>query len=116
MRIAAMVIFVLGFSGGALSFNAYRAWARSHSEGSRRAGFDNMLDQLQLNDDQKAQVHQILGETRQQLQALRQEQEPRVNEIRKQTDERLQKVLSPEQWKKFQQRREESRGRRRGRD
>ena len=116
MRIAAMLIFVLGFSAGALAFNAYRAWARSHSEANRRGGFDNMLDQLQLNDDQKTQVHQILGETRQQLQALRQEQEPRVNEIRKQTDERLQKVLSPEQWKRFQQRRDEMRSRRRGRD
>ena len=114
VRIAAMIIFVLGFSAGALAFNAYRAWARSRVE-NRRASFDEMLDQLKLNDQQKSQVHQILTETRQQLQALRKESEPRFNEIRQKTDERLQQVLSPEQWKEFQQRREEMRNRRRRR-
>lgn len=113
MRIAALIIFVLGFSAGALAFNAYRSWSRNRVE-SRRTGFDEMLDSLQLSADQKTQVHQILGETRQQLQALRKESEPRVNEIRQRTDERLQKVLTPEQWSQFQQRRDEMR-RRRGR-
>ena len=111
MRVAALVIFVLGFSAGALAFTAYRAWSRSHAE-VRREGFDNMLDQLQLNSDQKGQVHQILMETRQQLQSLRKESEPRFAEIRQRTDERLQRVLTPEQWTKFQQRRDEMRGRR----
>jgi len=51
------------------------------------------------------------------LQTLRNESEPQVNEIRKQTDERLQRVLSPEQWARFQQEREEQRNRgRRGRE
>lgn len=115
VRIAALVIFVLGFSAGALAFNAYRAWTRNRSEAVRRNGFDEMLDQLQLNEDQKTQVHQILTDTRQQLQALRKESEPRFDEIRQRTDERLQKVLTPDQWKKFQQQREEMRSRRRGR-
>jgi len=111
MRIAALVIFVLGFSAGALAFTAYRAWSRSHAE-VRGNGFDEMLDQLQLNSDQKTQVHQILSDTRQQLQALRKESEPKFAEIRQRTDERLQKVLTPEQWTKFQQRRDEMRARR----
>ena len=76
-----------------------------------------MLDNLQLNNEQKTQVHQILDETRQQLQAIRKESEPRVVEIRKQADERLQKVLTPEQWTKFQAERDKFRGRgRRGRE
>jgi Spy/CpxP family protein refolding chaperone len=76
-----------------------------------------MLDSLQLSADQKTQVHQILGDTRQQLQALRKESEPRVSEIRRQTDERLQKVLTADQWKQFQQERDKLRGReRRGRE
>ena len=114
VRIAALIIFVLGFSAGALAFNAYRGWSRTRAE-NRRASFDEMLDQLKLNEAQKSQVHQILTETRQQLQALRKESEPRFNEIRQKTDERLQQVLSPEQWKEFQQRREEMRNRRRRR-
>jgi Spy/CpxP family protein refolding chaperone len=111
MRIAALIIFVLGFSAGALAYNAYRAWSRNRVEAGRN-GFDQMLDRLQLTAEQKAQVHQILAETREQLQALRKESEPRVNEIRQRTDERLQKVLTPEQWTQFQQKRDEMRRRR----
>jgi Spy/CpxP family protein refolding chaperone len=112
LRVAAIIIFLLGFTAGALAFNAYRTWSRGHSEQSRRGEFDDMLDRLQLTPDQKTQVHQILSETREQLQTLRKEGEPRVNEIRQRTDERLQKVLTPEQWKQFQQQRDERRNRR----
>jgi Spy/CpxP family protein refolding chaperone len=116
VRIAALVIFVLGFAAGALALNGYKRWSRSSDEASRQDRFEKMLDSLQLNADQKTQVHQILSETRQQLQTLKKESEPRVEEIRRQTDERLQKVLTPDQWKQFQQEREKMRGRdRRGR-
>jgi Spy/CpxP family protein refolding chaperone len=116
VRVAAIVIFLLGFAAGALTLNAYKRWGRSSAEASRQAQFERMLDALQLNADQKTQVHQILNDTREQLQALRKESEPRVSEIRRQTDERLQKVLTPDQWKQFQQERDKMRGRgRRGR-
>ncbi len=117
VRVAAIVIFLLGFAAGALALNGYKRWGRSSAETSRHARFERMLDSLQLNVDQKTQVHQILGDTRQQLQALRKESEPRVSEIRRQTDERLQKILTPDQWKQFQQERDKMRGReRRGRE
>lgn len=117
VRVAAIVIFLLGFAAGALALNAYQRWNRSGAEASRRNGFEHMLDTLQLNADQKTQVHQILGDTRQQLQALRKESEPRVAEIRQQADEKLQKVLTPQQWTQFQQERDKMRGRgRRGRE
>jgi Spy/CpxP family protein refolding chaperone len=70
---------------------------------------------LNLNADQKTKVEQILGDTREQLRALRRESEPRVNDIRRQADERLQQVLTPEQWQQFQSIRNEGRGRRGGR-
>jgi Spy/CpxP family protein refolding chaperone len=115
VRAAAVVIFVLGFAAGSLALNVYKRWARP-GESLRQNRFERMLDELQLNADQKTQVHQILGDTRTQLQAIRKESEPRVAEIRRQADERLQKVLTPEQWKKFQQEREamRNRGRRGG--
>jgi len=117
VRLAAIVIFLLGFAAGALTLNAYKRWSRSGVEASRQDRFERMLDTLQLNADQKTQIHQILDDTRDQLQALKKESEPRVNEIRQQTDERLQKVLTPDQWKQFQQERDKLRGRgRRGRE
>jgi Spy/CpxP family protein refolding chaperone len=110
VRIAAAIIFVLGFTAGALAFNAYQRWARGEA---RNGGdrFERMLDRLQLNADQKTHVHQILADARGQLREVRQQSEPRFNEIRQQTDQRLQKVLSPEQWQQFQQERDKMRGR-----
>ena len=116
VRVAALLIFVLGVAAGALALNGYQRWSRSRAEGTRQQRFERMLDRLQLNADQKTQVHQILSETREQLQSLRKESEPRFDAIRQQADERLQKVLTPDQWKQFQQEREAMRGReRRGR-
>ena len=115
VRLAVILIFVLGFAAGALALNGYRRWGRG-AEGNR-GGFQSMLNRLQLTDQQKPQVEQILNETREQLQSLRKESEPRVAEIRRLADERLQKVLTAEQWKQFQEEREKRRGRgRRGRD
>ena len=114
LRVAALIIFVLGFTAGALALNVYRRWQPGRAEVGRRERFEQMLDRLQLTAEQKSQVHQILGDTRAQLQAVRKETEPRYDEIRRQADEKLQKVLSPEQWKQFQQERETFRRRGRG--
>jgi Spy/CpxP family protein refolding chaperone len=115
VRLAAILIFLLGFAAGALALNAYKRWSRG-DVASRQERFERMLDSLQLTADQKTQVNQILSDTRSQLQALRKESEPRVGEIRRQADERLQKVLTPDQWKQFEQERDKLRSRdRRGR-
>ena len=111
VRVAALLVFVLGFAAGALAFSAYRNWSRTRAEGTRHERFERMLDRLQLTNEQKTEVHKILTETREQLQALRKESEPRFDTIRQQADERLQKVLTPEQWKQFQEEREKTRGR-----
>lgn len=109
VRLAALLIFVLGFAAGALALNLYRGWTRRPSPENR---LERMATRLQLNDDQKTKVQQIFSDTRQQLQNLRKESEPRVNEIRQQADQRLQQVLNAEQWQQFQQMRNEGRGRR----
>ena len=116
VRVAALVIFVIGFAAGALALNVYKRWERTSAGTSRQDRFEKMLDRLNLNADQKTQVHQILSDTRGQLQTLRKESEPRFEEIRRQADERLQKVLTPEQWQQFQKERSEMRGRGRRRD
>ena len=113
VRAAALAIFVLGFAAGALAPAAYRAWTRP-VRGDR---IERLAERLKLSAGQKEQVRQVFGETRTQLEALRRESEPRIAEIRRQADERLQRALTPEQWRQLQQEREESRGgRRRGRE
>jgi len=108
VRGAAAIIFVLGLTAGALAFNAYQRWSRARAGGDH---FEQMLDRLQLNADQKTQVHQILADAKTQFLEVRKQTEPRFDEIRRQSDERLQKVLSGDQWQQFQQEREKMRGR-----
>lgn len=117
VRLATLIVFVLGFAAGALATNAYHGWSKTRPSGSRHERFEQMLNRLQLTNEQSTEVHKILSETREQLDALRKESEPRFSAIRQQADERLQKVLTPEQWKQFQQERDSMRrrGGRRGR-
>ena len=110
VRIAAVIIFVLGFTAGILALNVYRGWTRG-GQGNR---IDELADRLQLTADQKTKVQEIFSDTREQLRAARQEMEPRMAEIRRQADGRLQTVLTPEQWQKFQRLREERQRRGRG--
>ena len=84
IRAAVLAIFLLGFLAGALTLTVY------HNQ--RMAS---------------------LSETRQKFIELRQQSEPRFDEIRKLTNERLQAVLTPEQWEQWQQMTSEMRQRRR---
>jgi len=111
VRVIAAIIFALGFTTGILAVNLYRSLARNMAPRDR---FEQLSDRLQLNADQKTKVQQIFSDTREQLKGLRKESEPKVTDIRRQADEKLQQVLTPEQWKKFQAMQEEMR-RRRGR-
>ena len=110
VRIAAVIIFVLGFTAGILALNVYRGLARG-GQGNR---IDELAERLQLNAEQKTKVQAIFSDTREQLRAARQEMEPRMAEIRRQADGRLQTVLTPEQWEKFQRLRDERQRRGRG--
>ncbi len=112
VRVAAVVIFLLGFTAGILALNVYRGLARSAAPRDR---FEQLSERLNLSADQKTKVQQIFGESREQLRALRKESEPRVTDIRKQADEKLQQILNAEQWKQFQSIRDEMRQRRGGR-
>lgn len=98
VRVAAVIIFVLGFTAGILALNVYRGVVRSGGGPGNR--FDNMAERLNLTADQKTKVQEIFSDTREQIRTVRQ-----------QTDGRLQTVLTPEQWQQFQKLRDERGGR-----
>jgi Spy/CpxP family protein refolding chaperone len=102
VRLAVLILFVVGFMAGALAMNIYRARHGSPRAGGR-GGFEQMLDRLNLTQDQRTQVSDIFEDARKQLGELRKDSEPKFREVRKNTDERLQSVLTPEQWDQFQQ-------------
>lgn len=106
LRLAALLIFLLGAAAGALAPRAYRAWfGRQH-----RPPLERVFGELKLNAEQESQVRQILSETREEFRALRRESEPREREIRERADERLRRVLTPEQLENFQRLMPERRG------
>jgi Spy/CpxP family protein refolding chaperone len=114
VRLATLIVFVIGFIAGGLAMNIYRGPQWSSSRANARGGFEQMLDKLNLTQDQRAQVNGIFEDARKQLTELRKESEPKFREVRKNTDARLQTVLTPEQWEQFQQmtdRRNRSHGR-----
>ena len=101
IRLATLSIFLLGFVAGAFALHSYHLWSTA-SRPTKQERYEEAFNQLGLNDAQKAEVQKIVTDTREKLQRLRQESEPRVQEIRAQNDEQLQKVLTPEQWQRFQ--------------
>lgn len=111
VRAAVLSVFLLGFAAGALALNAYYVWfaAAPSSQPTRQQRYERIFDQLSLSEEQKTEVKKIVGETREEIQALRKESEPRVKEIRSHADERMQNVFTPEQWQKFQNLRDELR-------
>ena len=115
VRVAAAVIFFLGFAAGILALNVYRAWAQRNAP-TRAGRIEQMATDLQLTSEQKTKVVQIFNDTRDQLRALRKESDPKVAEIRRQADERIQQTLTPDQWQRFQQMKKTWGSRRRGRD
>ena len=108
VRVAAMIIFVLGFTAGILALNVYRGVRAGGGGGNR---MDELSERLKLTTDQKTRVQEIFNDTREQLRAVRQGDRAAMEEIRRQADGRLQTVLTPEQWEQFQRIRQE-RGRR----
>jgi len=101
VRLAALILFVIGFIAGGLAMNLYRSreWApRSGGRGS----FEQVLNKLNLSEEQRTEVTAIFEDARKQLNELRKESEPKFREVRKNTDDRLKAVLTSEQWEQFQ--------------
>jgi Spy/CpxP family protein refolding chaperone len=123
VQAAAFALFALGFIAGALLLNLYHSRNLSTGAGRDRGGSfsrtENLTEQLNLTAEQSLEVEKIFDEARAQLAELRKQSEPKFSDIRRQTEERLQQVLSAEQWQQFQQlksRMQDKRGRRGRRD
>jgi len=109
VRVVALSIFLLGFVAGALALNAYHVWFAAAPSETRQQRFDRILDQVQLTDAQKTDFQRVMGETKEEFQNLRKDQDPLEAAIRSRADEKLKGILKPEQWEKFQRLRKEFR-------
>lgn len=107
IRIATLSIFLLGAIAGAFALNAYNLWFGDKPPMSREQRFVKIANELELSEPQQMEMRKVFDETREKMQALRKEDEPRVNEIKAETDGKLQKVMSADQWEKFVKMREQ---------
>src|SRR5262245_40785862 len=110
VRAAIVGVFLLGCLTGALGLNAYRSNLCRFGRDQR---FEQMLNRLNLTSDQRTQVEQIMKASRSKLIDIRRQAEPRYKEVRMQTDEKMQGVLSPEQMQEWRRMTQQMRDRRR---
>lgn len=102
IRMAVLLIFVIGFVAGALTMNVYRARHAASSSTSHRSRFERVMEQLNLNAEQRDQVKAIFDDARTRFIEMHKAEQPKFQEVREQTDARLRGVLTPEQWEQFQ--------------
>ena len=100
-----LLVFVLGGMTGTALTGLYRSRASgSRSESRERAGherFERMRRELNLNEQQTAQVRAILDETRNEYRLLRTELRPRFEEPRLKARAKIRALLNAEQQQKF---------------
>ncbi|MEO6589545.1 MAG: hypothetical protein ABIP06_09590 [Pyrinomonadaceae bacterium] len=106
IRVATSGIFLLGFVAGGFALNAYHLWFNLAQSPSKRERYEEAFNQLNLDERQKIEVQTTVSETRESIQNLRLESEPKMQEIRDRNDSKLAAILAPEQWTKFQELRE----------
>lgn len=109
--IAAMLgIFVLGCVTGAALSTLYQLRAQGTDQppygrgapgDKREAFFEQLRRDLNLTEEQAAQIRQILDQTRDEFRRLRAEVRPRYDAIRQNADARIRAVLTPEQRARF---------------
>src|SRR5688572_27001978 len=102
LRLAVVVIFLLGFVAGMLTINLYHVNRSIAASKNRRHRFEQMLKRLGLTEEQQPKVEKILSDARAQFKEIRKESEPRQRELRAKVNDQLQAVLTPEQWQQYQ--------------
>lgn len=108
IRLVTLSVFILGAIAGVVGMYSYQAW-HSAKQPTRREKYQEAFNRLGLNDGQRAEVQQIIGDMREKLSQMRKDAEPKIQEIRSETDQRLQRMMTPEQWQQFQQERDKIR-------
>ena len=102
--LALVSVFALGCITGFSLDSVYRlrAGGRRPAEGRKTEEvFERMKRDLNLNDQQAAQIRAILDETRNEYRQLRAEVKPRYDGVRQNARTKIRALLTPEQQQKF---------------
>jgi hypothetical protein len=101
------LVFLAGFSGGVVATRMVvrqMAYAAAHPVGSSAGKVEANLDRkLHLTEEQRAQVHEILKESREKLRSVREEFQPQFNAVVLDARTNITVLLKPEQQRRFEQ-------------
>lgn len=117
VRGAVLAIFLLGFVAGILALNVYHKLSNGgqrQTDGRGGERIEQIFERLALTEAQQAEIRGVFDSTRIEMREMRRADAERRKDVRRRTDERLQKILTPEQWQQFQQIRNEGGGSKRG--
>ncbi len=96
------LIFLLGAVAGAAGMFYYGWYAgRWHPHFDKQRILRDLRRKLDLSDAQTQQVKQVLDETETKFKALRSQAAPQFEAIRKESQDRIRRILTPEQAVKF---------------
>lgn len=105
--------FLLGalLVGGVLGFSAGRV-LRHHDSSQTWAGRDLMYDDLGLSPAQRAAMDSVLDDRHRQVEAVLAPVKPQLDSIKDNARAQFRRILTPAQWQKLEQRRQEDEARR----
>jgi hypothetical protein len=104
-----LVVFIMGFAAGALSLNLYRtAWRGGGGFWGREGALRKFDQRLNLAPEQHGRVEEILRETFDQYDEIKNDIGPRYEAVRQQSRERIRAVLNPEQIAEYEKMIEEA--------
>ena len=103
IRGVVFAIFLLGFLAGALSLHLYRGRRGPTSPEGRRDRLEQVMTRLNLTPEQKSQVDKIMGEMRTRTIDIRRQSGAQFGEVRREMDELLREILTPEQLQQWQE-------------
>lgn len=107
------LMFLLGalLVGGVLGFSAERIFGC----GAKAPGWaqrEVMYDDLSLSAAQRTSMDSVLDSRHRQIQALQEPIRPQIDSIRMNAEDQFRRILTPQQWDRFESRRKEDQSRR----
>lgn len=104
-KLLVVLIFVIGVLAGALSMNLYQRvyGAPENVKHDSNYVFNKLNKRLDLTSDQQTKIHDILKDTFSQYDSIGKDMEPRINDVRQHSRDRIRSVLTKDQLAKFEE-------------
>ena len=108
VRLAFVIVFLLGVAAGALGLTMYSRWSDTGRPSGWTGKFDReryvkqMTEAVGLKPEQMGPLDAILDETRKEFLAMRKRLSPQIDEVRQRARDRVRGILHADQQPRFE--------------